>query len=137
VARVLHIAQDAVGVIAIGQNATGVVAIGQMATGVIAIGQVSRGVVAIGMGAIGLCAFGMGALGVAWSSGMVAVGGRIGAGLIKIPLVPRIPRSPTPRWGAIAGAQLAGLVLAAIAFWTFVGVPLGDSIVDVVRALKA
>lgn len=132
-ARVLDVGQHASGVIAIGQHATGVVAIGQMATGVIAIGQVSRGIVAVGMVAFGLWSFGMASLGVAWSSGMVAVGGRIGAGLIKIPLVPRLRRPVTPRWGMLAGAQLGGLIGATIAFWGVVGVPLGDSVVEVLR----
>jgi len=121
-------------VIAIGQFATGVVAIGQVATGVIAIGQVSRGVVAIGMAAIGIFAFGMGALGVAWSSAMLAVGGRVGTGMLKIPLVPRIPSKATPAWGALAGAQLAGLIAVAVVFWTVVGVPLGDALVGIIRA---
>ncbi len=132
-ARVLHVAQDAVGVVAIGQHATGVIAIGQIATGVIAIGQVSRGVIAVGMVAIGLFSFGMASLGVVWSSGMVAIGGRVGAGLVKLPLVPRIPAALTPTWSALAALQLSGLTIATIAFWTLVGVPLGDSIVEVVR----
>lgn len=123
--------------IAIGQHATGVVAIGQIATGVIAIGQVSRGVIAVGMVAFGLWSFGMASLGVAWASGMVAVGGRIGAGLVKIPLVPRLPRGLTVKWSALAGAQLGGLVGVTIAFWMVVGVPLGDAVVEVIRAYVA
>ena len=135
--RVLSIGQHAEGVIAIGQSATGVVAIGQIATGVIAIGQVSRGVFAVGMVAIGVVSFGMASLGLAWSSGMVAVGARIGKGLVKLPLVPRIPKTLTPAWSALASAQLGGLVIATVVFWSVVGVPLGDSIVDVIRAYAA
>lgn len=122
---------------AIGQHATGVVAIGQTATGVIAIGQVARGVIAVGMVAIGVCSFAMASLGVVWSTGMVAVGGRVGAGLVKLPLVPRIPAKLTPVWSALAALQLSGLTIATIAFWSFVGVPLGDSIVEVVRVYSA
>jgi hypothetical protein len=134
VARVLDVGQHAVGVVAIGQHATGVIAIGQIATGVVAIGQVSRGVIAVGMVAFGLWSFGMAALGVGWSSGLVAVGGRVGAGLVKIPLVPRLPSALTAKWSVLAGAQLSGLVIATVAFWVVVGVPVGDSVVEVVRA---
>ncbi len=134
-ARVLDLGQNAVGIVAIGQFATGVIAIGQVATGVIAIGQVSRGVVAIGMGAIGAFAVGMGSCGVAWGSGMIVVGGRVGAGMIKIPLVPRLPKQFTATWAVKSAAQLAGLVAAAIAFWLFVAIPLGDSIASTIHAL--
>jgi hypothetical protein len=127
------IGQEAVGVVAIGQYATGVVAIGEVATGVIAIGGVARGVFAIGMAAFGVCAFGIGAVGVAWSSAVVAIGGRVGIGWIKVPLVPRIPRARTATWALISAAQLAGLVVAAIVFWTYVGVPVGDAVIGVVN----
>jgi hypothetical protein len=137
VARVLAIGQEAVGVVAIGQYATGVVAIGEVATGVIAIGMVARGVFAIGMAAFGVCAFGIGAVGVAWSSAVVAIGGRVGIGWIKLPLVPRVPRPLTATWAGIASAQLAGLVAATIAFWAYVGVPLGDALVGVLNTAFA
>lgn len=135
--RVLSVGQHAEGVIAIGQVATGVIAFGQVATGVIAVGQVSRGVVAIGMGAIGLVTFGMASLGVLWSSGMVAIGGRIGRALVKVPLVPYWPKPVTTSWSVVASVQLSGLVTSAILFWAIVGVPLGDSIVDIIRAYAA
>ena len=135
--RVLSVGQHAEGVIAIGQVATGVIAFGQVATGVIAVGQVARGVFAIGMGAIGLVSIGMGSLGVVKSSGMIAIGGRIGRALIKIPLFPRFPKPVTGTWSAVASAQLSGLVTATILFWTFVGVPIGDSMVDIIRAYAA
>ena len=128
VARVVDIGQHAFGVIAIGQVATGVIAIGQVATGVIAIGQVARGVVAIGMGALGVITIGMGALGISWSAGMVAVGGRTGKSLVGIPLLPRLPRPPTVRWGVLGSVQLAMLVAACVAFWILVAVPLGDAL---------
>lgn len=126
--RVVDIGQHAVGVIAIGQEATGVIAIGQIATGVVAIGQVARGVFVLGMAAVGVFAIGMGAVGVAWSSGMLAVGGRTGAGLVELPLVPRRPRPVTVGWGVLAVFQLAALVVACVLFWRFVGVPLGDAL---------
>lgn len=124
----VDIGQHAVGVIAIGQDATGVIALGQSATGVIAIGQIARGGIAVGMAAIGVFAIGMGAAGVAWSSGMLAVGGRTGFGMLELPLVPRIPRQLTTMWGVLSVVQLAVLIVLCVVFWRFVGVPLGDAL---------
>lgn len=100
------VGQEATGVIAVGQMATGVIAIGQMATGFIAIGQLARGVVAVGMLSVGVVSVGMLSGGLAYSVGMIGVGGT-GKGAI-VPLVPILPARPKlPALGALA-AIVAG-----------------------------
>lgn len=83
------------GFFAVGQIAVGVIAFGQSALGVVAIGQLARGVFSVGQGAVGVVAIGQGALGLWHSTGMVAVGGQSGYGLV-LHLVPRVVAEAPP-----------------------------------------
>jgi hypothetical protein len=84
------------GVFAVGQEAVGIFALGQSALGVVAIGQFARGVIAIGQLAVGCVCVGQGAFGLFHGSGMVAVAGQRGYGLV-LHLLPRVVAEPAPQ----------------------------------------
>lgn len=145
----LAIGQHATGVVAIGQSATGVVALGQLALGVVAVGQVSRGVVALGQLAFGVVVVGQVVAGVVWAAGQLALAPFVGASMLGIPVVDRLPwsrlrrlqfgrrvvdppRTRPRRRGADAAraAVVLGLVVAsAFVLWA----PLIDGLAEVFR----
>lgn len=83
------------GVIGVGQEACGIFALGQSAHGIVAIGQLSRGVFCVGQLAIGVFAIGQGAIGLWHATGMVALAGQRGYGLVFHTL-PRVATEPQP-----------------------------------------
>jgi hypothetical protein len=83
------------GIFAVGQLSVGIFALGQLSLGIVAIGQLARGVFAFGQLAVGVVAIGQGAVGLFHGTGMVALAGQRGFGIVLHSL-PRLVAEPAP-----------------------------------------
>ena len=108
------------GIFAVGQFSVGVFALGQTSLGVVAIGQLARGVFAVGQLAVGVVAIGQCSVGLFHGTGMVALAGQRGFGLVlhSLPWLVAEPApplaAPVPVAHIVAGEVPSGWIPARL-----------------------